>query len=64
MKRDRTRNATRVVRTLEKLARDALVEDFGLDAASAARRVDAELAHYRSLRLADQGIPEVFRRFC
>ena len=64
MKRDRTRNATRVVRTLEKLARDALVDDHRLDKASAARRLDAELGYYRNLKLEDQGIPDVFHRFC
>ena len=64
MRRPVIGNCRAVIRKLEELACTALVEDHGLKANQAAKRLTAELDYYRGLDLAKLTLPQVYRRFC
>ena len=56
--------APNVVRRLEALACEALVEDCKLAPRDARERLEAELDHYRRLDIHAHHLSAVFRRFC
>lgn len=57
-------DARQFVSLLEELAREALIEDFGLDDVAARARLAQELDYYRGLELSSQEFPAIYRRFC